>query len=244
MRFDLISLFPGVVADFGRLGVTGEACRSGKMQLRAHDLRDYAGRSRRPDDMPYGGGAGMLLQAEPLAQAVEAVRALSDVQRPVVALGPQGRRFDQAAAEALHAQGGAIIVCGRYEGMDERAHESLVDLEFSLGDFILSGAELPALCIVDACARLIPGVLGAEDALTSESFVDDSLEFPQYTRPSEWRGQAVPAVLLSGNHAHIARWRRQQALGRTFLRRPDLLDNVTLSAEDRLLLQAFIESEN
>lgn len=250
MRFDLITLFPGSIAEFGRLGVTGEACRRDKLQLRAHDLRDFAGPSRRPDDMPYGGGAGMLLQAEPVTRAVEYVRSREQGKpsaassRPVVALSPQGRRFDQAAAEALAAQGGAIIVCGRYEGIDERAMESVIDMEFSMGDFILSGAELPAMCIVDCCARLIPGVLGAEDALQFESFVDETLEFPQYTRPSKWREHNVPAVLMSGNHAQIARWRRQQALGRTFLRRPDLLDDVILSADDRALLRAFLENES
>ncbi len=242
MRFDLITLFPGVVAEFGRLGVTGDACRRRKLDLRAIDLREHAGPSRRPDDVPYGGGAGMLLQAEPVARAVE--QAGVHAGRPVVALTPQGERFNQAAAEALAARGGAIIICGRYEGMDERAHQSLVDIEFSLGDFILSGAELPALCIVDVCARLIPGVLGAQDALKFESFVDETLEFPQYTRPSEWMGQSVPSVLMSGNHAQIARWRRQQALGRTFLRRPDLLDEISLSADDRALLRAFLETES
>lgn len=242
MRFDLITLFPGVVAEFGRLGVTGDACRRGLLELRALDLRDYAGPSRRPDDTPYGGGAGMLLKAEPVGRAISVAQAHPG--RPVVALTPQGRRFDQAAAEALAEQGGAVIVCGRYEGMDERAHQTLVEMEFSLGDFILSGAELPALCVVDACARLIPGVLGAEDALKCESFVDETLEFPQYTRPSEWMGQSVPSVLLSGNHAQIARWRRQQALGRTFLRRPDLLDEISLSADDRALLRAFLETES
>lgn len=247
MRFDLITLFPGVVAEFGRLGVTGEACRSAKLDLRAHDLRDFAGASRRPDDVPYGGGAGMLLQAEPVARAVEhvrAYRAVGDDVRPVVALTPQGRGFDQSAAEELADRGGAIFVCGRYEGIDERALESVIDIEISMGDFILSGAELPALCVIDCCARLIPGVLGADDALQFESFVDEMLEFPQYTRPSKWREQDVPAVLMSGNHAEIARWRRQQALGRTFLRRPDLLDDVTLSADDRALLRAFLENES
>lgn len=252
MRFDLITLFPGVVGEFARLGVTGEACRRGRLALRAHDLRDYAGPGRRPDDSPYGGGAGMLLQAEPVAAAVEAAQArrdaaaepAADMRRPVLALGPQGAPFTQADAEVLCERGGAVIVCGRYEGLDERAHEAVVDAEYSLGDFILSGAELPALCIVDACARLLPGVLGAQDALDSESFVDDSLEFPQYTRPSQWRGHPVPAVLLSGDHAAIARWRRQQALGRTFLRRPDLLDEVTLSEDDRALLRAFLESKS
>nr|MBV6630795.1 tRNA (guanosine(37)-N1)-methyltransferase TrmD [Oceanococcus sp. HetDA_MAG_MS8] len=243
MRFDLITVFPGVVADFGRLGVTGDAVRAGKLSLRGHNLRDFAGDSGRPDDTPYGGGAGMLLQAEPLAQAIEAVRGMAPSKRPVIALGPHGRPFTQVAAQQLRDVGGAIVVCGRYEGWDERLN-SLVDECFSLGDFIMSGAELPALCIVDACARLIPGVLGAEDALDSESFVDDLLEFPQYTRPYEWRGQVVPPVLLSGNHAEIARWRRQQSLGRTFIRRPDLLDNLNLSADDRALLREFLESES
>ena len=244
MRFDLITLFPHVVADFGRLGVTGDAVRQGRLQLRAHNLRDFAGSSARPDDTPYGGGAGMLLQAEPIAQAVASCAQYDgQSKRPVVALGPHGQAFNQDAAQALVEQGGATVVCGRYEGWDARADE-LIDQCFSLGDFILSGAELPALCIVDACARLLPGVLGADDALDSESFVDDLLEFPQYTRPCNWRGQMVPPVLLSGNHAQIARWRRKQALGRTFFRRPDLLDNLSLSADDRALLREFLESES
>ncbi|MEN8720549.1 MAG: tRNA (guanosine(37)-N1)-methyltransferase TrmD [Oceanococcaceae bacterium] len=246
MRFDLISVFPGVVADFGRLGVTGEACRRNKLVLRGHNLRDFAGSSRRPDDLPYGGGAGMLLQAEPLARAVEFVRqeAPHHLSRPVITLTPHGRRFDQVAAEHLAQRGGAIVLCGRYEGMDERVTDTLVDEEYSLGDFVLSGGELPALCIVDCCARLIPGVLGAEDALMSESFVDGLLEFPQYTRPADWREQPVPAVLTSGDHAKITRWRRQQALGRTFLRRPDLLDDIPLSADDRALLRDYLDTEN
>lgn len=239
MRFDLISLLPEAIAAFAATGVTGDALRSGKARLACWNPRDFDAKAR-PDDKPYGGGAGMVLQAEPLAAAIEAARAAADDQRPVVMLSPQGPRFDQALAQHLNSAGGAILLAGRYEGVDQRLIDSHVDLEISMGDFVLSGGELPALMIIDAVLRLSPEVLGDASSAQDESFVDGRLEYPQYTRPETWRGQSVPSVLLSGNHREILRWRRVQALGRTWERRPDLLDESAFDAQNRALLRQYI----
>lgn len=239
MRFDLITLLPEAVAAFAALGVTGEALRSDKAQLAAWNPRDFE-RKARPDDKPYGGGAGMVLQAEPLAQAIDAARAASDLPRPAILLSPQGQPFDQAMAQQLAQGDGAILIAGRYEGIDQRVIDSHVDLEISAGDFVLSGGELPALMIMDAILRLVPGILGDENSARDESFVDARLEYPQYTRPESWRGRRVPPVLTSGNHREILHWRRVQAIGRTWERRPDLLDESAFDAQNRALLREYI----
>ncbi len=239
MRFDLLTLLPEAVAAFAAMGVTGEALRSGKAQLAAWNPRDFEAKGR-PDDKPYGGGAGMVLQAEPLACAIEAARAAGPAARPVVLLSPQGRTFDQALAQEFAQGEGAVLIAGRYEGIDQRVIDSHVDVEVSAGDFVLSGGELPALMMIDAILRLLPGILGDEKSARDESFVDARLEYPQYTRPESWRGRTVPPVLMSGNHREILHWRRVQALGRTWERRPDLLDESAFDAQNRALLREYI----
>lgn len=237
-RFDLITLFPEILASFCALGVTGEAIRTGRARLAAWNPRDFTANGR-PDDRPYGGGAGMVMQAEPLAAAIAAARAAGKA-RPVLLMSPQGERFDQGWAEALAQGPGAILIAGRYEGIDQRLIDAEVDAEISVGDFVLSGGELPALMVLDAVLRLLPGVLGDPESAQDESFVDGCLEYPQYTRPDSWRDRRVPAVLLSGNHKDILHWRRVQALGRTWERRPDLLDERVLDAQTRAHLREYI----
>ncbi len=238
MRFDLISLFPAVLAQFAALGVTGDALRSGKASLHGWNLRDFAAKAR-PDDRPYGGGAGMVLQAEPLALAIEQAKRSGGI-RPVILMSPQGQTFDQGWAQELATGAGAIMVAGRYEGVDQRVIDACVDVELSVGDFVLSGGDLPALLVMDAVLRLLPEVLGHADSARDESFVDGTLEYPHYTRPDSWRGRRVPSVLLSGNHSEIQHFRRVQALGRTWERRPDLLDDCALDAQSDALLRDYI----
>src|SRR5207302_3028154 len=223
----------------GPLGesLLGKAQEKGLLRVRVVDVRDFAqGKHRVTDDVPYGGGAGMVMKPEPLVSAIEAARQISPGAH-VVLLTPQGARFDQRKAEELARRDRLVLVCGRYEGVDERVL-SFVDEELSLGDFILQGGEVGALAVIEAVARLVPGVLGNEESARSESFgVEMLLEGPQYTRPPEFRGMAVPEPLLSGDHARIARWRRRQALLRTRQRRPDLFEKLSLSPEDRQLLE-------
>lgn len=239
MQIDLITLFPQVCADFARLGVTGDALRSNKAQLRAWNPRDYCTNGR-PDDRPFGGGAGMVMQAEPLALALQQARSTGTAKRPVVLMSPQGQPLDQPLVRELAAGPGVIILAGRYEGIDERLIQQSVDREIAVGEFVLSGGELPALLLIDAMLRWLPGVLGDADSARDETFVDGTLEYPQYTRPDSWRGHPVPPVLLSGDHQKIARWRAVQALGRTFVKRPDLLDTGALSAEQSAQLREYI----
>jgi len=204
------------------------------------DPRDQTrDKHRTVDDRPYGGGPGMVMKVEPLRDAIRAAKA-DGPQRPVVYLSPQGRVFDQAEAARLAAGPGMILVAGRYEGVDERFVETEVDLELSIGDFVLSGGELAALCVIDACARLVPGVLGDAESAVAESFVAGLLDHPHYTRPEDEAGRKVPEVLLSGDHAQVARWRLKQALGRTWLRRPDLIARRALSETERQLLEEFL----
>ena len=209
-------MFPGPL----QYGVTGRALAAGLIKLEVHDLRDHAhDRHRQVDDVPYGGGAGMVLKPEPI---FEAVRARSG-NGPVVLLSPQGERFTQPVAAELAKAGDLFLICGRYEGVDERVAQHLADRQLSIGDYVLSGGELAAMVVIDAVSRLIKGVLGAEDSPLHESFSEQLLEYPQYTRPPVFEGHAVPEILLSGHHAEIARWRREQAESRTRRLRPDLL---------------------
>jgi tRNA (guanine37-N1)-methyltransferase len=233
----VLTLFPRMVAGPLAESLLGKAQEKGLLRARVVDIRDYAqGKHRVTDDVPYGGGAGMVMKPEPLVGAIEAARAASPGAH-VVLLTPQGARFDQRKAEELARRERLVLVCGRYEGVDERVL-SFVDEELSLGDFILQGGEAAALAVVEAVARLIPGVVGNEESVRSESFGGEMLlEGPQYTRPAEFRGMAVPEVLASGDHVRIARWRRQQALRRTRQRRPDLFEKLRLSPEDRQLLE-------
>jgi tRNA (guanine37-N1)-methyltransferase len=235
MRFDVLTLFPGMLASPFAESILGKAVDKKLIDIRAHNLRDWAeGRHLTTDDTPYGGGDGMVMKVDPVARALQDLRRQAPGSA-VLLMTPQGRRFDQRAAAELAQLPGLIFVCGRYEGIDERIR-GLVDAEYSLGDFVLTGGELPAMTIIDAVARLIPGVLGASGSAVHDSFADGLLEYPQYTRPAEFQGEKVPAVLLSGNHAAIARWRRKQQLQRTLERRPDLLETVELTASDRMLL--------
>jgi len=236
MIFEIITIFPRLLESPLQESILGKAIARGLIEVRIRDLRAHAhDKHQVTDDTPYGGGAGMVMKPEPLVEAIEAARESVPGAR-VVLLDPAGRQFDQSLAREYAALGKLVLVCGRYEGVDERVR-AFVDEELSLGDFVLTGGELAALCVVDACARLVPGVLGNEQSAGSESFEQGLLDYPQYTRPPEFRGMRVPEVLLSGDHARIARWRRKQALLRTRERRPDLFARLQLSEEDRKLLQ-------
>jgi len=237
VEYELLTLFPRLVAGPLEESILGKARQRGLISVRVRDIRDYAtDKHRTTDDTPYGGGAGMVMKPEPLVDAIEAARAAMSGPARVILMDPQGRRFTQEVARELHAAERLVLVCGRYEGYDERVR-AFVDDEISIGDFVLTGGELAALVVVDATARLVPGVLGNEESAGLESFEAGLLEYPQYTRPPEFRGMKVPEILLSGDHAKIARWRRQQALLRTKERRPDLFAKLELSEADRKLLE-------
>jgi tRNA (guanine37-N1)-methyltransferase len=223
MRIDVFTIFPDAVAAYCGTSILGRAADAGALDVRVHDLRDGADDARRSvDDSPFGGGAGMVLTPEPMFRCIESV---PDLPRPLLLLAPGGRRFDQSVAAELagHASGGFSLLCGRYEGVDQRVADHLVDGELSVGDFVLAGGELAALVVVEAVARLLPDVLGNEESARDESFSAGLLEYPQYTRPAEFRGWPVPEVLRSGDHGAVAAWRHTQALFRTAERRPDLI---------------------
>jgi tRNA (guanine37-N1)-methyltransferase len=234
----VVTVFPQVLDLVAGIGVSGRAVREGRLRVEAVNPRDHThDRHRSVDDRPYGGGPGMVMRPEPLAAALGAARAVAQ-GGPVLYLSPQGRRFDDRRARELARQPGLVLLAGRYEGVDERLIETEIDEELSIGDYVLSGGELAALVVVDAVARLLPGVLGHEDSAAEDSFADGLLDCPHYTRPEEYAGRRVPEVLLSGDHAAIRRWRLQQALLRTWQRRPDLLERRGLSEEERKLLEA------
>ncbi len=238
MRFDILTLFPALFAGAFQESIIKRARESGLVSIDLHNIRDYAtGRHKITDDTPYGGGGGMIMKAEPIFAAVEAVLGEKKGTVPVILLTPQGRPFSQAVARELSRHPRLVLICGRYEGVDERVHQNLVTDEISIGDYVLSGGEIPAMVIVDAVTRLIPGVLGDPSATFEDSHAEGLLEYPHYTRPPLFRGHAVPDVLLSGHHAEITRWRRQQALRRTWERRPDLLQSARLTEEDRAYLR-------
>jgi tRNA (guanine37-N1)-methyltransferase len=242
MRIDIVTLFPGLVEPAVSESILGRARARGLVDIRVVNLRDYAeGRHRVTDDYQFGGGSGMVLKPEPLFAAVDALRTPA---ARVILMDPRGRPFTQAAAATLARASHLIVLCGRYEGVDERVAERLADEVISIGDYVLTGGELPALVVTDAVTRLLPGVLGGEGAAERESFASGLLEPPQYTRPEEFRGARVPAVLLSGDHARIARWRRTQALWLTWRRRPDLLARAPLDAGDRGWLERFERGES
>ena len=225
MRIDVLTLFPETFEGPLRASILGRALREGVAEVRLHNIRDYAtDRHQVVDDYAYGGGPGMVMKPEPLADSIEAVRALQEPPGRVVLLTPQGRLFDQSVVDELSAEPRLILVCGHYEGVDERVRQHLVDDEVSIGDYVLSGGEIAALVVIDAVVRRQPGTLGSADSLLEESHSDGLLEYPQYTRPAEFRGWQVPDILLSGNHGEIARWRRRQRILRTAKRRPDLLE--------------------
>ncbi len=237
MRIDVFTCLPQLVEPVLSGSLLGKARDSGVIDVRVHDLRDYTtDKHRSVDDTPFGGGPGMVLAPEPIFRAVETV----EPQRPLFLLGPGGRRLDQATATELAAGEGFSLLCGRYEGVDERVREHLVDGELSIGDYVLAGGEVAALVVVEAVTRLVPGVMGNEASADDESFTDGLLEYPHYTRPADFRGWEVPDVLRSGDHGRVARWRRAQALARTAVDRPDLLARRGgLSDDDRAVLREF-----
>ena len=238
MRFDVITLFPEMF-DAIRLGVTGRAIDKGLAKLVLWNPRDYTEDVHQTvDDRPYGGGPGMVMKVEPLLAAIQAAKAQSPASK-VVYLSPQGQRFVQATAVAATQTSGIILIAGRYEGIDERVIHSFVDEEWSLGDFVLSGGELPAMVVIDSMIRLLPGALGHAESAEQDSFSDGLLDCPHYTRPENILDQGVPSVLLSGDHEKIRLWRLQQALGRTWLRRPDLLEGRELNKQEQELLDEF-----
>ncbi|MGM0554117.1 MAG: tRNA (guanosine(37)-N1)-methyltransferase TrmD [Pseudomonadota bacterium] len=240
MRFDVITLFPELVAAVGESGVTGRAVEQGRLELKCWNPRTWgAGFHQAVDDRPYGGGPGMVMQVLPLAAALDAARADAGSPPHVIALTPQGRPVRQAMLRELAGRPRVALVCGRYEGIDERLIEAQVDEEWSLGDFVLSGGELAAMAVVDGCARLLPGVLGHADSAEQDSFSEGLLDCPHYTRPECIDGRRVPPVLLAGDHGAIRRWRRREALGRTWSRRPDMLARLELGAEDAALLDEY-----
>ena len=243
LRFDILTLFPGLFCGVFEESIVRRALDAGLVEINLHNIRDYApGKHHVTDDTPYGGGGGMVMKPEPIFLAVEAVlghaiNAPEDVDEPVILLTPQGRLFNQAVASELARWSRIILICGRYEGFDERVREYLANDEISIGDYVLSGGEIPAMVVVEAVTRLLPGALGDPLAAVKDSHAAGLLEYPQYTRPPEYRGYRVPEILLSGHHAEMERWRRQQALRRTWERRPELLAKAELSEADREFLR-------
>ncbi|MDH3980756.1 MAG: tRNA (guanosine(37)-N1)-methyltransferase TrmD [Gammaproteobacteria bacterium] len=241
MRIDVVTLFPEMIRERSSQGIQGRALAQGILELATWNPRDFStDKHRNVDDRPYGGGPGMVMQVQPLCAAISAARAAGP-QASVIYLSPQGQRFTQDRARELAQQERIILVAGRYEGIDERIIELEVDEELSVGDYVLSGGELPALLVMDAVTRLLPGALGDADSAQEDSFMDGLLDYPHYTRPEEIDGMRVPDALLGGNHAAIRRWRHKQALGRTWQRRPDLLAKLQLDAEQQTLLNEFID---
>lgn len=239
MLFQVLTTFPEMIEAVVGESILGRARQKGLIEVEAINLRDFAAdRHRTTDDAPFGGGPGMVMKPEPVFKAVESLIARARSGRPrVLLMTPQGQRFDQQMAAQLAREGHLIIICGRYEGVDERIRQHLVTDEISVGDYVLTGGEVAALIVIDAVARLVPGVLGDASSVEDESFSSGLLEYPQYTRPAEFRGYKVPEVLLSGNHEQIRIWRRRQALKRTLRRRPDLLETAPLTEQDRHLLK-------
>ncbi|MCQ3809290.1 MAG: tRNA (guanosine(37)-N1)-methyltransferase TrmD [Acidimicrobiia bacterium] len=237
MRVDVFTIFPSMFEVFLDHGVIGRAVDQGRLEVRVHDLRAGAGDPHRSvDDAPFGGGAGMVMMPEPLFKSVEQ----ADPPRPLFILGPAGRRFDQAVAQELASGDGFSLLCGRYEGVDQRVRDHLVDGELSLGDFVLAGGEVGAMAVIETVGRLVPGVLGNELSAADESFSDGLLEYPHYTRPAEFRGWSVPDVLRSGDHGRVDRWRTAQSLARTVALRPDLIDaRGGLTDAEQTLLEEF-----
>ena len=251
-EFDVITLFPEMFSAITQYGVTGKANKSNIFKLHTWNPRDFTKNIHRTvDDSPYGGGPGMVMQAQPLEDAINCAKTrhttIGLTETKVVYLSPQGKQLDHQQVTQLSRQAGLILLCGRYEGIDERLIKRKVDLEVSIGDYVLSGGELAAMVLIDSIARQLPGTLGDPESATQDSFVSGLLDYPHYTRPEDYQGETVPDVLMSGNHAKINQWRVQQALGRTWLRRPDLLALkivLGLSKEEEKLLEEFKQSSN
>jgi tRNA (guanine37-N1)-methyltransferase len=244
MRFDILTLFPDMFSSPLRESILGKAVEKGLIQIQTINIRDYSlDKHQAVDDTPYGGGQGMVMKVEPIVRAIEWVRSQNPSARTIY-LTPQGKPLNQDLARRLSTQSHLILLCGRYEGVDERARELFVDEEISIGDYVLTGGELAAMVLIDAVSRFVPGVLGSDRSAEEDSFFNSLLEYPQYTRPSDFRGSCVPEVLLSGNHSAISQWRRKEALRRTWLRRPDLLAKAYLSEEEQELLKEIRKSDS
>jgi tRNA (guanine37-N1)-methyltransferase len=239
MRFDVLTLFPNMFSSPFNESILGKATQKGLIEIRLINIRDFAlDKHQVVDDTPYGGGQGMVMKVEPIARAIERAKS-DDPSAWTVYLTPQGRPLDQEKARDLSLRSHLIFLCGRYEGVDERVREMFIDEEVSIGDYVLTGGELAAMVLIDAVSRLLPGVLGSDQSAEEDSFTDALLEYPHYTRPYEYRGRCVPEVLVSGNHAAISQWRRNEALRRTSLRRPDLLAKAKLTEADEELLEGI-----
>ena len=245
MKFHVLTLFPETIEQGFHSSITGRAMEKGLLQLDAVNIRDYAvNKHMRVDDYPYGGGAGMVMQAEPVYRCYEAVKEKIGRDVRVIYLTPQGRVFNQKMAEEFAAEEDLIFLCGHYEGIDERVLEEIVTDPVSIGDYVLTGGELPSLVMMDAISRLVPGVLGNDMSAVGESFADSLLEYPQYSRPAVWRDKEVPEVLLSGHHANVDAWRREQSVIRTAKWRPDLLETAQLSKKERIMAEKILASED
>ncbi|MDP2562689.1 tRNA (guanosine(37)-N1)-methyltransferase TrmD [Psychrobium sp. 1_MG-2023] len=244
MWLGVITLFPEMFRAITEQGVTGRAVKQGLIQLQCWNPRDFThDKHRTVDDRPYGGGPGMLMMVQPLRDAILAAKQAAGGDAKVIYLSPQGRRLDQTGVEELSQSDKLILICGRYEGIDERIIQSLVDEEWSIGDYVLSGGELPAMTLIDAVSRFVPGVLGKQASAEQDSFADGLLDCPHYTRPENLDGMTVPSVLLSGNHEKIKRWRLEQSLERTLKRRPDLINNLALTDQQENILASFVEKD-
>lgn len=242
MNFHVLTLFPDMIRDGFQTSITGRAVEKGLLSLDTVNIRDFSvNKHNRVDDYPYGGGAGMVMQAEPVYLAYQSVAEKLPKKPRVLYMSPQGKVFNQRMAEELAQEEEIVFLCGHYEGIDERVLEEIVDEEVSIGDYVLTGGELPALVIMDAVSRLVGGVLHNEDSAEFDSFHDNLLEYPQYSRPEVWRDKAVPPILMSGHHANVEKWRREQSLIRTLERRPDLLENANLTKQDKKFLAKLKE---
>ena len=243
MRFDILTLFPNMFSSPLQESILGKAIERGLIQIQTVNIRDFAlDKHKVVDDTPYGGGQGMVMKVEPIARAIESVKSQNPSARTIY-LTPQGKPFDQDSARKLSSQPHLVLLCGRYEGVDERVKDLFIDEEISIGDYVLTGGELAAMVLIDAISRFIPGVLGSDRSAEEDSFFNSLLEYPQYTRPFDFRGSGIPEVLLSGNHSAISLWRRKEALRRTSSRRPDLLTKANLSEEDKKLLEEILKQE-
>src|SRR3989304_1213596 len=244
MKFDILTLFPNMFSSPLQESILGKAIEKGLIQIQTINIRDFTlDKHQVADDSPYGGGQGMVMKVEPIARAIESAKSQNPSARTVY-LPPRGKPFNQDLARRLSTRHHLILLCGRYEGVDERARELFIDEEISIGDYVLTGGELAAMVLIDAVSRFIPGVLGSDRSAEEDSFFNSLLEYPQYTRPFSFRGSCVPEVLLSGNHAAISLWRRKEALRRTSSRRPDLLVKANLTEEDKKLLEEILQDDS